>query len=93
VAAEMTTKGKTMQKTKPDQNLAAGCGSTAHSALANNSLWTLKRKSIKTMSYAFRSSPQFRDKANGADLLVRQKAVQQRRPAMPMRQCCFDLPY
>ena len=28
----------------------------------------------------------------GLDLLVSQKAAQQRRPAMPMRQCCFDLP-
>jgi hypothetical protein len=27
-----------------------------------------------------------------ADLLVSQKAAQQRRPTMPMRQCCFDLP-
>jgi hypothetical protein len=27
-----------------------------------------------------------------ADLLVNQKAAQQRRSTMPVRQCCFDLP-
>jgi len=28
-----------------------------------------------------------------ADLPVSQKAAQQHRPTMLMRQCCFDLPY
>jgi len=28
----------------------------------------------------------------GADLPVSQKAARQRRPTMPMHQCCFDLP-